>query len=272
MSWLYIIPIVIIVGALFIKKYKFSKKDIVNILFYGLVITFLALISTLILPKIIPSLQDHGFRSFFRILIMAGVVEEVAKFFGIKLSKPKNADQIFVFSILIALVFSVVEDFGYFSIYESGALFSRILTPIHLTFQLIMAYFLIKAFLIKDTDKSKAKLYTSLSLIVPILVHAIYDTYIGILIPRFVAYVVGVLTYVVVVVYILKMKTNNEISTSNDGMLNGENTIQPTINQPTAEKEKISIFKIIVIILLFLFFILLSNPSSKYTKVNTEKT
>lgn len=244
---LYFVPFCIYLGILLANKYKFEKNDFINTLFLGVLTLVGALIASSIKTL---SLAWKMIAPFVYYTVMAGIPEEFVKFIAIKLSRPKTKDKIFVNSIIIAFIFTILEDLAYFGDKGSAALVSRLLTPMHLLFQLIMAGFLILALKKKEEGKKgQSILLIILALVVPILVHGIWD---GIaaneLLPRAVLYGCGVVTYIVLFVCTLKIKNEEEVTKN--------------------KLKKTSILKLIIIILFVAFFLYASKPS--YVELNTE--
>ncbi len=251
MNLLYFIPLILFLVLLFIKKYKFEKNDLINIIFWGYISTFLSLIIAGIIKSFIPN-YDILFkgRNIVVIFLTAGFLEEVVKFFAIKMTKPTSKNSIFVNSIMIALAFTIIEDFGYFASYTFDALYSRLLTPMHILFQIIMALFLIKAFESRE-NKEKNLLFNILALAIPTILHTIYDSFITIVIPKEVAYIVGIITYIVLIAYTMKMRNEERI----------------------IENKKLNLFSIIKIIFIILstWFLTFSfNPTTGYNELNKE--
>lgn len=252
MQLLYLLPGIAFFILLKIRKYKFEVNDLIHIIFLGYLTVYFALIFDKIVSLFLPNVDFLiNSRDIVSIFLIAGLAEELSKFIAIKLSKPKTKSSIFVNSILISLLFTVIEDFGYFHSYEGDALFARLLTPMHLLFQVVMAFFLQKALFAKNQGKKEQNiLFQVLALVVPIILHTLFDTFTGIVIPRWFSYIIGVCTYVFIGYYLFKHILVTEV-----------------------ENKKISVFsiiKIVFVILSTLFFLFAFNPSSKYTSVNTE--
>ena len=253
MNFLYFIPLIIFIILLIIKKYKFEKNDLINTVFLGSLTTFAALLFVSIFGKFFPGFDGNVklISPVLYYIFMAGIPEELAKFLAIKFSKPKSKSAIIVNALLVSLIFSVVEDFGYFAIYESGALLSRVLSIGHVLFQLIMIIYLIKAFNSKQENNNKYKFFNILAVGIPAIFHGFYDAF-AVILPHLIYYVIGIITYVLMIVCVLKFVKREE---------------------NVVEKKKLSAFsiiKVIIIILLSLFNLFAFNPSNKYTPLNEE--
>ena len=148
-----VIPILIVTILLYIKKIKIN--DVVNIIFWGCI----SVIITIILYAIVhvDTKEYSGLIRFIIIFIFVALVEEIAKYIAIKASKPTNKKEIFVNSIYISLIFVILENYGYAgdtnNILKLGIY--RILTPLHMIFQIAMAYFLNKAYCNRKENKKQ---------------------------------------------------------------------------------------------------------------------
>ncbi len=244
---LYFVPFCIYLGVLLANKYKFEKNDFINTLFLGVLTTIGALIVASLKSL---SLMWQMAAPLIYYIVMAAIPEELVKFIAIKLSKPKTKDKIFVNAIIISFAFIILENLGYYGEKGSTALLSRILTPMHLLFQLIMAAFLVLAFKEKEKgNKGKCFLFNVLALVIPILCHGLWDALAANeVFPRVVFYIGGIITYGILFAWTLKIKNEEEI---------------------TKSKLKVSsVIKSIIIILFIAFFVYISNPN--YIDLNTE--
>ena len=131
-----------------------------------------------ILLLIIPSIEQNTKKLILlHNFLQAGCNEELAKFLSIKISKPKTPYKILVNSIIISLILSNLENYAYIYKYSTLMGVFRLLLPGHTLFQLVMAIFMIKAMEYKNNNKNrKSKLFTFFALIIPMFLHAIFDT------------------------------------------------------------------------------------------------
>lgn len=123
------------------------------------------------------ALPSAGTQSFFSVFLstffMIALVEEGAKFLLMKLSLAKKGvaktwmDVVFV-GALTGLGFQIIEDINYAGADPLSAIF-RAITPFHFVFGVLMGYLYGRA------KKTGRPLFTVLSLLIPTLVHAIYD-------------------------------------------------------------------------------------------------
>ena len=171
-----IVPTIII--AIFLGK-NVSIKTITKIfILIGFYMTFEMIYVVILqnsismIPKTIIDINGTAFISILiKQLLDNAIPEEVIKYLVIKNTSLNSKKGIAKSAIITATSFMAIENYSY----SKSVLFIgmyRIFIPIHLISQLIMAYFLIKAL---DMEKSKATKYRSLALIVPILIHSVYN-------------------------------------------------------------------------------------------------
>lgn len=127
------------------------------------------------------------FELFIRIMIIIALVEELSKWFVTKkLNYDKNHfDETFdaiVYAVVASLGFATCENLGY--VLSSGIGSSLIVAilrlftavPSQAVDGIFMGYFISKARLSKDeVDTKSEKIYLALSIIVPVVLHTIYD-------------------------------------------------------------------------------------------------
>ena len=249
MSFIYLIPLVIFFVVLYLKKYKFEKNNFINIIFCGLLCELCSLLLSHFVFRI-PKSYQYIFPILYYFFI-AGIPEEISKYTMIKLSFPKDKKSIFVNSILISFIFMIIEDFGYSSLYDHLNPLVRLLTPGHLFFQLIMIFFLFKAFDAKEKNQRvKSFVFNILALIIPAVLHGIYDAYAAA--STFIyLIIIGIFSFIFILVYLVKMDSSNMV----------------------IEKRKLSILSIIeciLIVFITLLYVFAFSPSSKYNSLNTE--
>lgn len=145
---------------------------------------------------------------FVRTFILIGFVEEFFKFICAKTVMKKEGvvhtwkDALLCFAI-VAIGFQLVEDIQYSAGDIVTAIF-RAITPFHFTFAVIMGY-------IYGLGKTKGKgLYTVLALIVPALIHTMYDFSIN-LVKRnenfvFLTLAMNGMMFVLTIIIILKLR------------------------------------------------------------------
>ena len=244
---------VIIVGLfyLLVNKKKVSLNNVLNIflvsfflIFLSTIIrsvtTFVGAVSFLGMKQIIPNLSlEYGFGLFIKAFVSAGLCEEVAKWVGIKILKPKNKREIVVFSIFVAAFLSSLENNSFIQKFDLATGIYRVLLEMHILFQIIMSFFMVKAFdKKKEGKKSLSFLLQLIAILIPSIIHGIYDAIfwniqtqeINILIP----FVVGILIYGITFLILYKYRDNDEPKED--------------------ETKKASLFKIIISIVIFIFW------------------
>lgn len=242
-----IIPLLLMIGLLIIKKVKFQK--IINGLFWGIIsVIFAVLIGTTILPILGFSTNtgmlitgDGSFSAFMIFLISAALPEEISKLISIKFGSKKEKNSILINAILVGITFACIENIMYIIGYGSNLGLTRMLQPGHLFFQLVMAHMLIKSINKKGLNQI---LFNVLAVILPVLCHAAFNTFNTINTIAYIFYAIGVLTYVYTFYLILKLKIDkNEY------------------------KTKFLVLKIIAI-LLSIFILLIMYPQNKDNTLN----
>ena len=154
----------------------FRNKYVWKCLIFGAISAILPFVVTFVLP--IDEKTFFGMNpilsGFLTALITASLVEEVAKYILLRLAMGKGGevrtwlDAILV-SVMVAIGFTLLEDLTY--LFGGGSIL-RALLPGHLLFGALMGYFYGKA---RVTKQAK---YDVLSLLVPILVHTLFDMFI----------------------------------------------------------------------------------------------
>lgn len=185
-----ILPICIL--ALYIYELdneKESLKLLGKLLFSGVLSCFLVLVISIILMNIIPIFTiDPTTMNFKDILIYSficvSLIEEGCKLFFLYISSynHKEFDYTFdmiVYSVFVSLGFAFFENILYIS--NGGLLtgISRAFTavPAHASYGVFMGIFLSKAKCYEVKNPVKSKKYKILSLLVPLIIHGIYDVF-----------------------------------------------------------------------------------------------
>lgn len=181
---------VIIVGLfyLLVNKKKVSLNNVLNIFlvsfflmfFYMItykITTFLGAVLYLGMKKIIPNISmEYGFGLFFKAFISAGLCEEIAKWVGIKVLKPKNKREIVVFAIFVATFLSSMENNNFIQRFGLLTGIYRAFMDMHIVFQVVMSFFMVKAFEKKNNGKKmQSHLIQILAILIPAILHGIYD-------------------------------------------------------------------------------------------------
>lgn len=166
---------------------KIKKSTIIKVLLLGIIsITLVALVFVLF-PSLgqLKAETDSFISEFIILFLVAGFLEEFAKWINIKITKPKDEKEAFLFSILVAFTFTFLENILYtqnaLELHSSSGLITtglcRAIIPGHVLFQIIMGYLL--AYSIRLMKQKKHILWFFMefvSLIVPALLHSLFDT------------------------------------------------------------------------------------------------
>jgi RsiW-degrading membrane proteinase PrsW (M82 family) len=119
-----------------------------------------------------------------RDLILAGGLEEIAKLVIIVVillifrKKVKNVYEYILIGACVGIGFALIEEFTYGSADDANIVSTigrLILVPAHMTFNMVMAEFLGRARLSKLTGKGSTILNYVLALLVPLVIHTLYD-------------------------------------------------------------------------------------------------
>ena len=119
-----------------------------------------------------------------RDLILAGGLEEIAKLVIIVVillifrKKVKNVYEYILIGACVGIGFTLIEEFSYGTADDANIVstIGRLISvPAHMTFNMVMAEFLGRARLSKLTGKGSAILNYVLALLVPLVIHTLYD-------------------------------------------------------------------------------------------------
>ena len=156
---------------------SYSRKAVIKFVLFGALGVILFFCLTLVLP-----IQEDTFygmnpivSGFLTALITASLTEEIIKYIVFRLAIGKNREVVSWLDVIIAAIavgigFTLLEDVTY--LFEGAGTIVRAILPGHILFQGIMGYYYGKACV---TGQSK---YHVLSLLVPILVHTVFDMFI----------------------------------------------------------------------------------------------
>ncbi|MGM9878506.1 MAG: PrsW family intramembrane metalloprotease [Bacilli bacterium] len=185
-----IIPVVLL-GLYIYKKdsVKEPKSLLIGLFFSGFLASVLVIVINIFMTAIIPDLylsdnynKFNLLELFFLIFIEIALVEEFSKWLMIRFIgyNHKDFDQLYdiiVYSAFVALGFALIENIFY--VIEGGftlgiyrAIFS---VPGHAAFGVFMGYYLGLAKMWEKKNKIKHNLFMILSIIVPALLHTIYN-------------------------------------------------------------------------------------------------
>ncbi len=177
-------PVATIILWIYLKD-KYDKEPISilgKFFIFGVLISIVAIYLEEWLIKIN---NFSGFMyMFYMSFIVAGLVEEGLKVLVIvpNLIKERNFNERLdgiIYSIFLSLGFATVENIIYIlfedptSAFEVGVIRSIISVPAHMMFAIIMGYYISKY---KFTgSKSKKRKYLAISILLPILLHGVFD-------------------------------------------------------------------------------------------------
>lgn len=254
MVLLNLIPVIIIAIPLIIRKEKVN--NLVNIIFYGSISVFLTLLINGLLDLTfiskysnIDSILVSFSQRFIYWFFYAGISEELSKLVAIKLCKPNSRRDILLTSIFVGLIFTFIEDILYSKLYYESISLVRIVSPFHILFQLIMAFFLIKA---SESDgKSKKIGYTILALMIPAFLHGLYDACGNLDILKNYLYYFGILIYPLTIYLMLKE----------------QNSADDTAQNKDIRFKRIKIFLVILLCLMLLFIVFGTKPTEFGTPI-----
>ncbi len=174
----------IIAFYMFIRD-KYEKEPI-YLLLVGIVCGVISSVPIIIIEKWIGNINvKSSYNNFYNSFIVAGMTEEVVKFviLYILIRRNKNFNERFdgiVYAVFISLGFALVENILYVTDINVGGvkvgIFRGIISvPAHVFYSIAMGYY----FGLMKYKKSDIK-YMSLSIIVPILNHGLFDYILGI--------------------------------------------------------------------------------------------
>lgn len=134
-------------------------------------------------PNAVKLSEMNLIQSLERSLILAGGLEEIAKLILIIVillifhKKVKNVYEYILIGACVGIGFSIIEEFSYgadnaTTVSTIGRMIS---VPAHMTFNMVMAEFLGRAKFSKLNGKGSVVLNYVLALLVPIVVHTLYD-------------------------------------------------------------------------------------------------
>jgi len=182
-----LIPVIALLIFIYVKDKK-EKEPIgllIGLFFAGMATAvpavILELIGQSVLDYILP--YESPFKAFVLALIIVGPVEELGKFVVLWLITWKNKHfdysyDAIVYAVFTSLGFAAIENVSYVFSNGVGTAFVRMFTAIpgHASFAVFMGFFLSRAKYAKYTRKSgKCASNTILALVVPIIIHGLYD-------------------------------------------------------------------------------------------------
>lgn len=217
------IPVILLGLYIYNKDTVKEPKSLLLVLFAsGLISSFIVVIINILTALIIPDLylsdnyQNFGFfKLFILIFLEIALVEEFSKWIMIRTIgyHHKDFDQLYdiiVYSTFVALGFAAIENVLY--VLQGGitlgiyrAIFS---VPGHVAFGVFMGYYLGLAKTVEKKDKTKYKLYMALSILVPTLLHTVYNFF---LMKENICYLIVFLGFIIIL-YVSAVKEIDKVS------------------------------------------------------------
>lgn len=238
-----VLPVVLLLIYIYKKDtHKEPGNVLAKIFFFGALTVIPAGILEIILNPFFPTdyYESLG-KLFVSVLIGVALIEELVKWLVIKLIIYKNEhfDETFdgiVYAVFSSLGFACIENILYVFTMGPGTAVLRAVTavPLHACTGIVMGYFIGKAKLCAKNNKSQETTNIILSLLIPTVIHAIYDFLVFTKRMDFIIIWIGFVIAIYIICFILvKSSTKLNISTSDTPV---EEKTQ-TINQPI-EKTK----------------------------------
>ena len=155
----------------------YSKKAVVKFVLFGAI----GIVLWYCFSLVVPLNEDTFFgmnpilSGFLTALITAALIEEIVKYIMFRLSIRKNREVVCWLDVIIAAIavgcgFTLLEDVTY--LFDGAGTIVRAIIPGHLLFQGLMGYYYGQACVTKQFK------YHILSLVVPILIHTLFDMFI----------------------------------------------------------------------------------------------
>lgn len=203
-----IAPIITIILWIYLKD-RYDKEPIrilSKFFILGILVSILAIYTEEIFIKI--NIFTDKIYIFYMSFLVAGVVEEGLKalIFIPTVLKEKNFNERLdgiIYSVFLSLGFATVENIIYILLedptlaFEVGIIRSIISVPAHMIFAVTMGYYISKyRFTSSNTKKRK---YLTLSIILPIILHGVFDFILMI------QYRWSIIVFVVYIVYLWKI-------------------------------------------------------------------
>ena len=136
-------------------------------------------------PNALKLTEMNFLQSLWRAFIVAGGLEELAKLIVILVillifrKKVKNVYEYVLIGACVGIGFALIEEFTYGGAEDANIISTMgrmISVPAHMTFNMVMAEFLGKAVFNKLNGKGPVVLNYVLALLVPVVIHTLYDT------------------------------------------------------------------------------------------------
>lgn len=245
--FLALLPAAVLLVFIYLKdRHKEPIGLLIKLFICGIISTIPAGYINSITHQLFP---DTPVGEFMFFVLGVGITEETCKwlfirFVGFESSEFDEFYDIIVYAVFVSLGFAALENIDYVSEYGFAVAIIRALTavPGHATFTVYTGYFLAKAKLNKlNHNDALYKQNITLSLLVPALIHGLYDALPGGLWIPFYLFAAG--NALALVNKMSKVQqnfstkvTSHAISQSNNGQIMYHNTERPPVlNVPTRE-------------------------------------
>ncbi len=225
-----IVPVVIL--GFFIYKKDTVKEPIsllISLFCSGLIASFIVMIVNILMLHFIPELyitDNYLLFGYVKLFVLTflevALVEEFSKWIMIRfIGYPhKDFDQLYdiiVYSVFVGLGFAAIENVFYvleggFSLGIYRAIFS---VPGHVAFGVFMGYFLGLAKIWEKKDKRKFILYMFLSVLVPTVLHTIYNYFLMFDALWFLLIFIGF----IIILYVTALREVDKVSQDKDSLI-----------------------------------------------------
>ena len=182
--YLAIVPVIFLLAFIYKKDTKSEPMNmVVKIFFLGVFSCIPTVIVELLLGNMFSTDEFSSLaRLFINVFIGVALVEEFFKWIIVKLVGYNNSNHdetydAIVYSVFASRVFACFENIGYVFSYGFDTALVRAFSavPGHACFGVIMGYFFSKAKQSVHNGSNNEGMYLLLSLVIPTLVHTIYD-------------------------------------------------------------------------------------------------
>lgn len=182
--YLAIVPVIFLLAFIYKKDTKSEPMNmVVKIFFLGVFSCIPTVIVELLLGNMFSTDEFSSLaRLFINVFIGVALVEEFFKWIIVKLVGYNNSNHdetydAIVYSVFASLGFACFENIGYVFSYGFDTALVRAFSavPGHACFGVIMGYFFSKAKQSTHNGSNNEGMYLLLSLVIPTLIHTIYD-------------------------------------------------------------------------------------------------
>ena len=220
--YLAVLPVIGILSYIYKKDvHKEPNGALMKVFIFGLLTVVPAVILEIILSPFFPTENCKSIiRLFINVFIGVAFIEEILKWLVVKIFVYRHSDfdetfDAVVYAVFASLGFACIENLLYVLLLGVGTGIVRAITavPLHACTGIIMGYYIGKAKLSSEnTGKYNEMLYIFLSILLPVIVHTIYDFLIFTRVPMYVLVWLGfvVVTYIICFILVKNSTKNNE--------------------------------------------------------------